>query len=93
MKTKDVVTRAVVSVGPDASVQDIARLLLGRRISAVPVVDDRGRVVGMVSEGDPMAGMDPKQQQEFMQRRMDMMQMMMEQIMRHQLLMQAAPAK
>lgn len=43
--------------------------------------------------GDPMAGMDPKQQVEFMQRRMDMMQMMMEQILRHQLMMQAQPEK
>ena len=48
---------------------------------------------GQMTGGNPMAGMDPKQQQEFMQRRMDMMQMMMEQIMRHQLMMQAAPAK
>lgn len=43
------------------------------------------------SGGDPMAGMDPKQQVEFMQRRMDMLQMMMEQILRHQLMMQAGP--
>jgi hypothetical protein len=39
-----------------------------------------GRMMG----GNPMAGMDSKQQQDFMQRRMDIMQMMMEQIMRHQ---------
>ena len=54
MKAKDVMTKTVVSVGPDAGVQDIARLLLDRRISAVPVVDDRNRVIGMVSEGDLM---------------------------------------
>lgn len=54
MKARDVMTGSVVSVGPDAGVQDIARLLLERRISAVPVVDDRNRVIGMVSEGDLM---------------------------------------
>lgn len=54
MKAKDVMTTSVVSVGPGARVQDIARLLLERRISAVPVVDDRSRVIGMVSEGDLM---------------------------------------
>ena len=43
--------------------------------------------------GNPTAGMNPKQQQEFMQRRMDMMQMMMEQVMRHQQMMRFAPAK
>lgn len=54
MKAKHVMTKAVVSVGPITNVQEIARLLLKRRISAVPVVDDRGRVIGMVSEGDLM---------------------------------------
>jgi CBS domain-containing protein len=54
MKAKDVMTQPVVSIGPDAGVQDIARLLLASRISAVPVVDGRSRVIGMVSEGDLM---------------------------------------
>lgn len=54
MKAKDVMTKTVVSAGPDTSVQDLARLLLKHRISAVPVVDARGRVIGMVSEGDLM---------------------------------------
>jgi CBS domain-containing protein len=54
MKAKDVMTQPVVSIGPDAGVQDIARLLLTSRISAVPVVDDRSRVIGMISEGDLM---------------------------------------
>lgn len=54
MKAKDVMTKPVIAVGPDANVQEIARLLLKHRISAVPVADDRGRVIGMVSEGDLM---------------------------------------
>lgn len=54
MKAKDIMTKPVVSVGLDTDVQEIARLLLKRRISAVPVVDGRGRVIGMVSEGDLM---------------------------------------
>ncbi len=54
MKAKDVMARPVVSVAPDTDVRKIARLLLGRRISAVPVINDRGRVIGMVSEGDLM---------------------------------------
>lgn len=52
MKTRDIMTKAVISTGPDVSVRAIARLLLKHRISAVPVVDERGRVIGMVSEGD-----------------------------------------
>ncbi|MBI4194208.1 MAG: CBS domain-containing protein [Betaproteobacteria bacterium] len=54
MKAKDVMTKSVVSVDPDTDVRKIARLLLQRHISAVPVVDGRGRVIGMVSEGDLM---------------------------------------
>ena len=43
--------------------------------------------------GGPMGGMDPKQQQEMMGRRIDMMQMMMEQMMQHQNMMESAPRK
>jgi CBS domain-containing protein len=52
MLAKDVMTRQVVTVPPDASVPEIAKLLLERRISAVPVVAADGRVLGIVSEGD-----------------------------------------
>lgn len=52
MQAKDIMTTAVATVRPEASVQEIAKLLLARRISAVPVVDLDGRVLGIVSEGD-----------------------------------------
>ena len=53
MKTvRDVMTRSVLSVRPDAPLKEVARVLVERRISGVPVVDDTGRVVGVVSEGD-----------------------------------------
>jgi len=48
-----------------------------------------GMTGGGRMEGDPMAGKDSKQQLDFMQRRMDMMQMMMEQLLRHQQMMRA----
>jgi CBS domain-containing protein len=54
MKAKDVMTTEVVYAGPETSVRAIAQTLLKRRISAVPVADDDGRVIGMVSEGDLM---------------------------------------
>jgi len=44
-------TRAVVTVGPNTSVRELAELLSDRRISGVPVVED-GKVVGVVTEGD-----------------------------------------
>jgi len=52
MLAKDVMTREVCTVAPDTGVGDIARLLLDRRISAVPVVDGASRLCGIVSEGD-----------------------------------------
>jgi CBS domain-containing protein len=52
MKARDVMTPKVVTVPVDAPVPEIAALLLERRISAVAVVDDAGRAVGVVSEGD-----------------------------------------
>jgi CBS domain-containing protein len=52
MRAADIMTREVVTVGPDASVCEIAALLLLNRISAVPVVDEAGHVLGLVSEGD-----------------------------------------
>ena len=52
MKARDVMVSPVVTVKPSASMKEVAKLLLERRISAVPVVDDQGKVVGIVSEGD-----------------------------------------
>ena len=61
MKVSDVMTTAVVTVGSETPLRDVAVLLTERRISGLPVVDD-GRVVGVVSEGDILAkerGMSP----------------------------------
>ena len=54
MLAKDVMTKDVVVVRPDTAVEEIARILLERRISAVPVVDSNEQLVGIVSEGDLM---------------------------------------
>lgn len=45
-------TSVVVSVLPETSVRDVAKVLLDARVSAVPVVDAVGALLGMVSEGD-----------------------------------------
>src|SRR5262249_50124922 len=54
MKAADVMVTNVITVGPDASVQDVARILLSSRISGVPVVGADGKLLGIVSEGDLM---------------------------------------
>lgn len=52
MQARDIMTTEVVVVSPATTVSEIAALLSSRRISGVPVVDDKGRVVGVVSEAD-----------------------------------------
>ena len=52
MKAEDVMTRDVISIGPDATVLQAARLMLQHHISGLPVVDKDGKLVGVLSEGD-----------------------------------------
>lgn len=52
MNASDIMTREVVSVGPDAAIGDAIRRMLDHRISGLPVVDGGGKVVGMLTEGD-----------------------------------------
>lgn len=49
---EDVMTRTVVALRDAAEFKDIARTMRQRRISALPVLDADGRVVGVVSEAD-----------------------------------------
>ncbi|HEX9824702.1 MAG TPA: CBS domain-containing protein [Actinomycetota bacterium] len=51
MLVRDVMTVGVVTVSPETSLKEVAGLLLGAKVSGVPVVDG-GRVVGIVSESD-----------------------------------------
>ena len=52
MRAKDVMTEGVICINVKESVFDAAELLLGADVSAVPVVDHKGAVVGIVSEAD-----------------------------------------
>lgn len=54
MKASDIMTKTVVAIGPDESVKTAAELMVRHRISALPVVDNDGKPVGMISEGDLM---------------------------------------
>ncbi len=49
---RDVMTTRVVAVGKDATFKDIAALLTEHRVSAFPVLDEEGKVIGVVSEAD-----------------------------------------
>ena len=52
MQAKEIMTSPVFTVSPDTPVAQVARLLCDKHISGVPVVDDTGRLVGIVTEID-----------------------------------------
>jgi CBS domain-containing protein len=54
MNAGEIMTTNVVTVRPDTPARSIARVLFKNKISAVPVVDEGGSLIGMVSEGDLM---------------------------------------
>jgi CBS-domain-containing membrane protein len=51
-KVADVMTCEVITVNPDTSLRELARILLAHNINGVPVVDDQGNVLGVVCESD-----------------------------------------
>src|SRR5271167_4378801 len=51
-KVRDVMTTRVVAVKRNATFKDMAALLTEYRVSAFPVLDDEGKVIGVVSEAD-----------------------------------------
>jgi CBS domain-containing protein len=51
-QARDVMTEAIISTSPDTSVRELSRLLAFHNISGLPVVDEAGRLVGIVSEAD-----------------------------------------
>lgn len=55
MVARDIMTGEVITVKPGASVKDLAKLLHKHKISGAPVVDTKGRIVGIVSEADILA--------------------------------------
>jgi CBS domain-containing protein len=52
MRAADIMTPDPVCISPDAPITDAIRLMLERKFSGLPVVDARGALVGIVTEGD-----------------------------------------
>ncbi|HUF77065.1 MAG TPA: CBS domain-containing protein [Longimicrobiales bacterium] len=60
MRAQDIMTRDTITVAPTTSIRDAARLMVDHGISGLPVVGDRGTVVGIVSEGDLIVRQRPR---------------------------------
>jgi CBS domain-containing protein len=52
LRAKDIMTRAVHSVTADTDVEELARLFVTKGVSAMPVLDEEGRLEGVVTETD-----------------------------------------
>src|SRR5262245_59063032 len=55
MRVQDVMTADVVTARPDMSLKEAARTMTTHGISGMPVLDDEGFVVGVISEADLIA--------------------------------------
>ena len=52
MRAHQIMTRDVITVTPRTTIQDAANIMLRSHISGLPVLDDAGRLIGIVSESD-----------------------------------------
>ncbi len=52
LKVREIMQADVITAKPDTTVGELADILAQNKISGVPVVDEQGRVLGMVSEAD-----------------------------------------
>ncbi|HEX6176091.1 MAG TPA: CBS domain-containing protein [Candidatus Binatia bacterium] len=62
MFAKDVMTRDIITISPTTKVRNLAMILIKNQISGAPVVDEHGKILGIVSEADIVAkkGKDAK---------------------------------
>jgi CBS domain-containing protein len=52
MRVSELITKKVLTIGPEAPIKDVAKILVANGISGLPVCDIERRVLGVVSEGD-----------------------------------------
>jgi CBS domain-containing protein len=52
LTAKEIMTKDVITVKPDTSIEELASLLVEHQISGAPVVDDSGNLYGIVTEND-----------------------------------------
>ena len=52
MRVSELMTENVLTIGPEAPLKDVAKILVANGISGLPVCDIEGHVLGVISEGD-----------------------------------------
>lgn len=51
-KIKDLMNSPAITTGPESDIREVARIMDGKRIKRVPVVDEQGRLIGVISRAD-----------------------------------------
>lgn len=59
MQAKDIMTTNVVSIGPAVGIRHAVAVMMQNNVSGLPVIDDEGRVCGLLTEGDLLLRRDP----------------------------------
>ena len=52
MKATDVMSTPVIAAGPQITVQHVARMMINHRVSGIPIIEEDGRLIGIITEGD-----------------------------------------
>ena len=55
VQARDLMTRPAVTIGPDATVVEAARMMRARRVKRLPVTDEAGHLIGIVSRIDVLS--------------------------------------
>ena len=55
MLARDIITRDVITVPPSMTIKQLANALIKNQVSGAPVADEKGKIVGIVSEADIVA--------------------------------------
>lgn len=59
MKVKDFMIRDVISARPSDHIKDIMKIFVEKKIGGLPVVDENGKLLGMVTDGDVLRAIKP----------------------------------
>ena len=52
LKVRDIMTKGLITISPEAEILQAASVLLGNHINGIPVVDEAGKLVGVVGKED-----------------------------------------
>ena len=55
LKVKDIMTKEIITVSPQTEITSAAKILLEKRINGLPVIDDSGKLVGILCQSDLVA--------------------------------------